>query len=216
MNGKIFLRPVALPVMLVSIILVIIPVAGPALTAAGVVFYALAVYRAYQREKNRALPPGTEDELAKLPYRRRRLANLALAAARDIDRRLSALPRDVAARMPLTPRDGGYLAAGVVYQLRREAELNALAAVKGGEGAAAEAQTAAASAEKLFAQLQELQGSLAQLELASAAVDRDALLAQAGRAAEEVKAITAALNAARAELGDGAAAALGPGKAKDG
>ena len=216
MDGKLLLRPVALPVFLVSILLVIIPVVGPALTAAGVLFYAGAVYRAYQQRRNRALPPGTEDELYRLPYRRRRLGKLALAAARDIERRLAALPRDLASRVPLAATEAGTLAAGVVAYLRQEADANALATAGGGERAAALARDAGQGAEQLFGHVQELQLVLTELSLAGVNADRDALISRAARAVDDVRGLARALDAAKLELEGYTPPALPEGAAKGG
>ncbi len=198
MNWKIILRPIGLPIFLVS--LVFLPF-FPAATAVGAVFYGGAMYWAYHRERNKALPPGTVDEVSALPYRRRKLANHAIAAARDIERRLFSLPKDMAERMPLTPADAGRLAAAVVSYLREEADARKLATAGGGEEAAELAQKAAAGAERAFAKMQGLQNSLTALALASARVDREALTAEAENAAAEILALRQAMEEARAELG---------------
>jgi len=208
MSWKIALRPLGLPLFLVS--LVFLPFL-PVVTVAGAVFYAGAAYWAYQRERNKVLPPGTVDEVSKLPYRRRKLANQAIAAARDIERRLALLPQDMAARMPLSAAEAGRLAAAVVFYLRQEGEALKLAKVGGGQ-AGEIAQKAAVSAERAFQRMQALQGALATLALASADVDRDALTAQAEGAAEEIQSLRRAMEEARAEL---AAAPTPPALAAD-
>jgi hypothetical protein len=197
MNWKIVLRPVGLPLFLAS--LIFLPF-FPVVTAAGAAFYAGAVYWAYQRERNKALPRGTVDEVARLPYRRRKLANHALAAARDIERRLSGLPRDMAERMPLTAEDAGRLAAAVVHYLREEADARELARAGGAEANELAAH-AAAAAEQVFAKMQKLQNSLMALALASGRVDREMLAADAEDAAAEIAALRGAMAEARAELG---------------
>lgn len=197
MNWKIVLRPVGLPLFLAS--LIFLPF-FPVVTAAGAAFYAGAVYWAYQRERNKALPRGTVDEVARLPYRRRKLANHALAAARDIERRLSGLPRDMAERMPLTAEDAGRLAAAVVHYLREEADARELARAGGAEANELAAH-AAAAAEQVFAKMQKLQNSLMALALASGRVDREMLAADAEDAAAEITALRGAMAEARDELG---------------
>ncbi len=172
----------------------------PPAIAVGVIFYCGAVYWAYHRERNRALPRGTVDEVSKLPYRRRKLANHAIAAARDIERRLSLLPKDMVERMPLTPDDAGRLAAAVVYYLREEAEARKLAKAGGGEKAEEMAKRAAAGAERTFSRVQSLQSSLAALALSGAHADREMLSAEAEKAAEEIRGLRRAMEEARAEL----------------
>ncbi len=206
MSWKIFLRPVGLPVFLLSLVFLFLPFTQ-VVAVAGALFYAGAVYWAYQRERNKALPPGTEDEVGKLPYRRRKLANLAIAAARDIERRLATLPKDFTERLPLTAAEAGRLAAAVVYYLRREAEAQALAKA-GSKNAEKVARDAGANAERTFTKVQELQTALTGLALADVTVDRDALLAQAEEAATEIKGLTRAVAAAQAELGARATPAL--------
>jgi hypothetical protein len=198
MNWKVILRPVGLPVFLVS--LVFLPF-FPVATAAGAVIYGGTLYWAYHRERNKALPRGTVDEVGRLPYRRRQLANHAIAAARDIERRLSRLPRDMVERMPLRAEDAGRLAAAVVSYLREEGEARKL--VKAGAGGEAEdlAKNAAVNAERTFSKMQELQNALTALALASAHVDREMLAAEADAAADEIKSLRRAMEEARAELG---------------
>jgi len=216
MNWRIFLRPVGLPVFVVSLVFLFVPFAQ-VVTAAGAVFYALTVYRAYARERNKALPPGTEDEVSALPYRRRKLANLALAAARDIERRLATLPKDLTVRMPLSAPEAGHLAAAVVFYLRQEADAQKLAREGGGAPAEELARKAGADAERTFARVQELQAALSELALASVTVDRDALVATAGNAAEEIRDLKKAMEAAQAELAGGEKPpALGSGGAEGG
>ena len=198
MNWKTVLRPIGLPVFLVS--LVFLPF-FPVATAAGAAFYAGSVYWAYQRERNKALPRGTVDEVARLPYRRRKLANHAVATARDVERRLSRLPRDMVVRMPLTAEDAGRLAAAVVYYLREEADARELARAGGGTEAEELAKKAAAGAERTFSRMQNLQNSLMALALASAHVDREMLAADAEDATDEILALRRAMEEARAELG---------------
>lgn len=198
MNWKTVLRPIALPVFLVS--LVFLPF-FPVATAAGAAFYAGSLYWAYQRKRNKALPRGTVDEVARLPYRRRKLANHAVAAARDVERRLSRLPRDMVERMPLTAEDAGRLAAAVVYYLREEADARELARAGGGTEAEELAKKAAAGAERTFSRMQNLQNSLMALALASAHVDREMLAADAEDATDEILALRRAMEEARAELG---------------
>jgi hypothetical protein len=200
MDWKIILRPIGLPIFLVS--LVFLPF-FPVATAAGAAFYGGSIYWAYQRHRNKALPPGTVDEVGKLPYRRRKLANLAIAAARDVERRLSLLPRDMAERLPLTAEDAGRLAAAVVFYLRQEAEARELARAGGGDASAALADKAAVAAERTFSRVQDLQNALATLALASGTVDGDILAVEAGEAAEEIKILRRAMEEARAELGAG-------------
>lgn len=195
MNVKIFLRPIALPALVVSLAFVFIPPLQ-FITALGVLFYAGAVYRAFQKERDKALPPGTEDEIDRLPYRRRRLANLAVAAARDIERQLHSLPRDMVERLALAPADAGRLAAAVVFYLKQEAE----AAKIGGAESRRLAEEAGKQAEEAYKKIQELQSALVSLALASGRADASAAFAPAARAVEEVKALTRAVEAARAEL----------------
>ncbi|UCH78049.1 MAG: hypothetical protein JSU81_10055 [Candidatus Coatesbacteria bacterium] len=197
MNWKLILRPIGLPAFLIS--LVFLPF-FPVVTAVGAAAYASAIYWAYHRERNKALPPGTVDAVGKLPYRRRKLANLALAAARDIERRLALFPPDLAERMPLTAPDAGRLAAAVVYYLREEAQARELAAAGGGRPAQELAAAAAGSAERTFGRIQQLQHALGALALASANVDRDMLTAEAETATAEIKALRRAMEEARAEL----------------
>jgi hypothetical protein len=196
MNWKVVLRPIGLPVVLVS--LVFLPF-FPVATAAGAAFYAGAVYWAYQRERYKALPRGTVDEVGKLPYGRRRLANHAIAAARDVERRLSLLPLDMVERMPFTAEDAGRLAAAVVSYLREEADARVLARAGGG-GADELAANAAAGAARAFSKIQNLQNSLAALALASGRVDREVLAAEAENATGEILALRRAMEEARAEL----------------
>lgn len=198
MNWRTVLRPIGLPVFLVS--LVFLPF-FPVATAAGAAFYAGSLYWAYQRERNKALPRGTVDEVARLPYRRRKLANHAVAAARDVERRLSRLPRDMVERMPLTAEDAGGLAAAVVYYLREEADARELARAGGGAEAEGLAEKAAAGAERTFSRMQNLQNSLMALALASGHVDREMLAADAEDATDEILALRRAMEEARAELG---------------
>lgn len=198
MSWKVVLRPIGLPLFLAS--LVFLPF-FPVATAAGAAFYAGAIYWAYQRERNKALPRGTVDEVAKLPYRRRKLADHAVAAARDIERRLSRLPRDMVERMPLTAEDAGRLAAAVVYYLREEADARGLARAGGGKTAEDLAAQAAEGAERTFSRMQNLQSALTALALASAHVDREMLAADAEHATEEILALRRAMAEARAELG---------------
>ncbi len=198
MNWKAILRPVGLPVFLASLLfLPFFPVA----TAAGAVFYAGTVYWAYQRDRNKALPRGTVDEVGRLPYRRRKLANHAIAAARDIERRLSRLPRDMVERMPLRAEDAGRLAAAVVYYLGEEAEARKLVKAGAGDDAAELAARAATGAERAFSKMQELQNALTHLALASARVDREMLAAEADAATGEIKALRRAMEEAQLELG---------------
>ncbi len=198
MNWKVILRPISLPVFLAS--LICLPF-FPVVTAAGAVFYGGALYWAYHRERNKALPRGTVDEVSKLPYRRRKLANHAIAAARDIERRLSRLPRDMVERMPLQAEDAGRLAAAVVYYLREEGEARKLVKAGAGGEAGELAKKAAADAERTFSKMQELQNALTALALASAHVDREMLAAEADDAAKEIKGLRRAMEEARAELG---------------
>jgi len=212
MKWQWFLRPIALPAFLVGLLFVIIPF-GPIVTVAGAVFYALAVYRAYRGDRDKALPAGIEDEVGKLPYKRRRVAELAIAAARDIERRLTALPRDLAARVPVTPAEAGKLAAGVVFYLRREADAAALAKTASGAGMDGVAAEAGRRAEDLFTRIQELQTTLGALALEAG--DTAALALQAAKAAREALEMTQAMEAARLELeGVTPAAALPPGTEK--
>lgn len=197
MNWRVILRPVGLPVFLAS--LAFLPF-FPVVTAAGAVFYGGAIYWAYQRERNKALPRGTVDEIGKLPYRRRKLADHAVAAARDIERRLSLLPKDMGERMPFTAADAGRLAAAVVYYLREEADARKLVKAGAGGEAAELAREAAASAERAFAKMQDLQSSLTALALTSSHVNREMLAGEAGNAAEEIRALRRAMEEARAEL----------------
>jgi hypothetical protein len=196
MTWKVILRPVGLPIFVLS--LLFLPF-FPVVTVAGAVFYGGAVYWAVQRERNKALPRGTVDEVGKLPYRRRKLANEALAAARDIQQRLSALPRDVVSRLPLTAADAGRLAAAVVFYLRQEVEALKLAKVGGGEGAGI-AKRAGESAEQTMAKVRAIQTALGALALASADVDRASLAAQADDVAAEIHGLKKAMVEARAEL----------------
>jgi hypothetical protein len=197
MNWKVILRPIGLPVFVAS--LVFLPF-FPVVTAVGAAFYGGAIYWAYHRERNKALPRGTVDEVSKLPYRRRKLANHAVAAARDIERRLSLLPKDMAERMPLRAADAGRLAAAVVHYLREEADARKLVKAGAGGEAAELAKGAAAGAERTFAKMQNLQNSLTALALASAHVDREMLAAEAESAAEEIVTLRRAMEEARAEL----------------
>ncbi len=197
MSWKVVLRPLGLPVLLLSLV---VGVFFPPAIAVGAIFYGGAVYWAYHRERNRALPPGTVDEVSKLPYRRRKLANHAIAAARDIERRLSLLPKDMVERMPLTADDAGRLAAAVVYYLREEAEARKLAKAGGGKEAEEAAKRAAAGAEQTFSRVQSLQSSLAALALSGAHVDREMLAADAEEAAEGIRVLRRAMEEARAEL----------------
>jgi hypothetical protein len=197
MKWKIVLRPVGLPVFLAS--LLFLPF-FPIVTAAGAMFYGGAIYWAYQRERNKALPQGTVDEVGRLPYRRRQLANHAIAAARDIERRLALLPKDMAVRMPLRAEDAGRLAAAVVYYLREEGEARKMVSAGAGGEAEELAKKAGASAERTFSTMQELQSALMTLSLASAHVDREMLAAEAEDAVDEVKMLRQAMEDARAEL----------------
>jgi hypothetical protein len=212
MKWQWFLRPVALPAFLVGLLFVIVPF-GPIVTVAGAVFYALAVYRAYGRDRDKALPAGIEDDVGKLPYKRRRLAELAIAAARDVERRLTALPRDLAGRVPVVPAEAGKLAGGVVFYLRREADAVALAKTASGAGMESVAAEAGRRAEDLFKRIQELQTALGALALEAG--DTAALALQASEATREALAMMQAMEAARRELEGGTpATALPPGTDK--
>lgn len=207
MKWQWFLRPIALPALLIGLVVAIIPF-GPIVTVAAAVFYALAVYRAYRTDRDKALPAGLEDEVGKLPYKRRRVAELAIAAARDVERRLAEMPRDLAVRVPVTPAEAGKLAAGVVFYLRREADAAELAKTPAGAGMASAAEEAGRRANDLFARIQELQTTLGALALEAG--DTAALALQAEKAAREALLMAQAMEAARRELEGGAAASALP------
>lgn len=196
MNWKVFLRPVGLPVLVVS--LFFLPF-FPVVTVAGLLFYGGTVYWAVQRQKNRALPPGVEDEIGRLPYRRRKMANLAVAAARDVERLLTTLPRDVTSRIPFSASEAGGIAAAVVFYLRQQAEADKLAAAGNAE-AKALASRAGEMADKSYAQLQTLQQALAGLSLTAGGGEREALALQARTAAEEVLALKRAVEEAATDV----------------
>lgn|GEM_PF-1221331 len=193
---KVLLRPIGLPVFIISLpfALFFAPV-----TAVGAAFYAGAAFWAYQRERNKALPPGTVEAVHRLPYRRRRKAHLALEYARDIERQILALPADVRARLNVDETDIGTFAGAVVRLYEAEGKGNEL--VKAGiEGAGETARAAAAQAEEILGKLKAFQHGL--LALSMTGVQTDLALAEkrnaeALAAADELR---AALASADAEL----------------
>lgn len=169
---KVLLRPVGLPVFIISL-----PFAfffAP-VTAVGAAFYAGAAFWAYQRERNKALPPGTVEAVHRLPYRRRRKAHLALEYARDIERQILALPADVRARLDVDETDIGTFAGAVVRLYETEGKGNELAGA-GVEGAGETAKAAAAQAEEILAKLKTFQHGLLALSMTS--VQSDLALAE--------------------------------------
>jgi hypothetical protein len=164
---KVFLRPVGLPVFIISLPFTFFfaPVA-----AMGAVFYAGAAFRAYQRERNKALPPGTVETIHRLPYRRRREAHLALEYSRDIERQILALPGDLRARLNVDEADIGAVAGAVVRLY--EAECNAAELAKEGvKGADETARTASARAEEIIERLKTFQHGLIALSLTGVQTD---------------------------------------------
>jgi len=190
------LRPVGLTVFIISLpfALFFAPV-----TALGAAFYAGAAFWAYQRERNKALPPGTVEAVHRLPYRRRREAHLALEYARDIGRQMLALPTDVRARLNVDETDIGTFAGAVVRLYEAEGKANEL--VKAGvEGAGETARAAAAQAEGILGKLKTFQHGLLALSMTNVQTDlalAEKRNAEALAAADELR---AALESADEEL----------------
>jgi hypothetical protein len=187
---KVFLRPIGLPVFIASLpfALFFAPV-----TAVGAAFYAGAAFWAYQRERNKALPPGTVEAVHRLPYRRRRKAHLALEYARDIERQILALPADVRARLDVDETDIGTFAGAVVRLYEAEGKGNELTKA-GVEGAGETARTAAAQAEEILGKLKAFQHGLLALSMTGVRTDlalAEKRNAEALAAADELRAALA-------------------------
>jgi hypothetical protein len=184
---KVLLRPVGLPVFIVSLpfAFFLAPV-----TAVGAAFYAGAVFWAYQRERNKALPPGTVEAIHRLPYKRHRRAHLALEYTRDIERQIRALPPEVRTRLIIDETDIGAFAGAAIRLYEAEGKAAELAKA-GVEGADETAKSAAAQAEEILGRLKNFQHGLLALSMTGVRTDlalAEKRNAEALAAADELRA----------------------------
>lgn len=184
------MRPAGLPVLVLSLPFVIF---FPPVTVLGAAFYAGAAFRAYQREHNKALPPGTVEAIHRLPYRRRRNAHLALEYVRDIQRQIRALPPDTRSRLNIDETDIGAFAGAVIRLYESEGKAKKLAEA-GVEGADETAEAAAAKAAGILDRLVKFQYGILALSMTDVQTDlalAEKRNAEALAAAEELRAALA-------------------------
>ncbi|MCP4229143.1 MAG: hypothetical protein GY771_03215 [bacterium] len=194
--GKVFLRPIGLPVFLLSLPLVVF---FPPVTIIGAALYAGSCYWAYQKYRNKMFPPGTTRLIRSVPYRRRRSAHLALEYAKDIQAQIAALPPEVQSRVPVADEEVGAMAATAVKMYVYEENFRRLAD-EGTEGAREQAEKTAGRAAKIIEDLKQLQRGVLGVSLASSTSDIALMDDAASAAIEEVGRLRRSIEGARAEI----------------
>lgn len=193
---KVLLRPIGLPVFLISLpfALFFAPVA-----ALGAAFYAASAFWAYQRERTKALPPGTIEAIRRLPYRRRRNAYIALEYVYDFERRLKSLPADIKGRLNVDEYDIGTV-AGTVIRLYETERYAVELAKTGAQEAEKTAEAAAARADELLTRLGDFQHKLLALSMTEIETDLALSEKRSSAAIEGIEELRLALSEASEEL----------------